>query len=141
MNALNIDTGLQTYKLNDACEVAFNPTDINFVEKLYNVFAELDSKQNDYVKRAENIGEDTEKMFQFAKERDKEMRVLIDDAFNVPVCEALFKDRNVFARAGNGIPVWANLLLAIIDECNVAEAELRKKSSATIDKYTKKYHR
>lgn len=141
MNTLKIDTGLQTYSLNDNCEVEFNPTDIAFVQKLYDVFAKLDSQQNDYAKRAEEIGDDAEKVFKFAKERDKEMRELVDSVFNVPVCDALFGDRNVFARAGNGIPVWANLLLAIIDECTVAEEALRKKSSATISKYTKKYHK
>lgn len=141
MSTLNIDTGLQTYSLNDNCEVSFNPTDINFVQKLYDVFAKLDAKQNDYAKQAEEIGNDAEKIFTFAKESDVEMRKLVDGVFNVPVCDALFGDRNVFARAGNGIPVWANLLLAIIDECSVAEEALRKKSNATINKYTKKYHK
>ena len=48
MKELNFDSGLTTYSLNGKCEVSFNPTDSNFVEKLYSAFEELDKKQEGY---------------------------------------------------------------------------------------------
>ena len=44
MKELNFDSGLVTYSLNGKCEVSFNPTDSNFVERLYSAFEELDKK-------------------------------------------------------------------------------------------------
>ena len=55
MKELNFDSGLTTYSLNGKCEVSFNPTDSNFVEKLYSAFEELDKKQEGY--KAQSIEE------------------------------------------------------------------------------------
>ena len=41
MQNIKLDTGLQTYRINDACEVSFNPTDSGFVKRLYTAFDEL----------------------------------------------------------------------------------------------------
>ena len=49
MKELNFDSGLVTYSLNGKCEVSFNPTDSNFVERLYSAFEDLDKKQEDCV--------------------------------------------------------------------------------------------
>lgn len=35
MKELNFESGLVTYSLNGKCEVSFNPTDSNFIERLY----------------------------------------------------------------------------------------------------------
>ena len=45
MKELNFESGLVTYSLNGQCEVSFNPTDSNFVERLYSAFEDLDKKQ------------------------------------------------------------------------------------------------
>ena len=34
MKELNFESGLVTYSLNGQCEVSFNPTDSNFVERI-----------------------------------------------------------------------------------------------------------
>lgn len=41
MQNIKLDTGLQTYRINDACEVSFNPTDSGFVKRLYTASTEL----------------------------------------------------------------------------------------------------
>lgn len=48
MKELNFDSGLVAYSLNGKCEVSFNPTDSNFVERLYSAFEDLDKKQESY---------------------------------------------------------------------------------------------
>ena len=46
MRELNFDDGLVTYTVNGKCQVSFNPTDSNFVEKLYLAFEDLAKKQD-----------------------------------------------------------------------------------------------
>lgn len=134
--ALSFETGLVSYNLNGKVELVFNPTDAVFVERLYNAFEALDKLQ-------ETIKADTAKLgmrelFDTARKRDAEMRELIDGALGAPVCEALFGDMNVYAMA-NGAPVWANLLLAIMDEVDRGVTEEHGKVPERIRKYSQKY--
>ena len=139
MNTLKIDTGLVTYKLNDVCEVSFNPTDANFIEGIYRTFADLDRKQKDYQAERESIGDDADKLFEFMNAKDAEMRSMIDSVFNVSVCDTVFNGVSVFALNRSGMPLWASLLFAIIDECDVEAKALSKQGSETVQKYIKKY--
>lgn len=142
MSTLKIDTGIQTYSLNDKCDVQFNPSDVAFIKKLYDAMAGLDAKQAEYKKGLDEIGpDDHDAMFAFMAEQDKQMRETIDGVFNVPVCDAVFGEMNVFAFTREGIPAWASMFLAIIDVCNTDQEELKGKGKATINKYLKKYHK
>ena len=53
MQNIKLDTGLQTYRINDACEVSFNPTDSGFVKRLYTAFDELKAKYDAYTAEVE----------------------------------------------------------------------------------------
>lgn len=138
MKELVFDSGLVTYKINGAVEVSFNPADTAFVEKLYNAFEDLETKQDSYREEAENLKDDGKAMFEFARQRDIEMRNILDSLFNVPVCDALFRDMSVYAIA-DGLPVWMNFLLAIIDEVDSAYTREKKAQSPRVAKYTQKY--
>ena len=46
MNTLNFDTGVVTFLVNDKAEISFNPTDSNFVERLFRTFDDLDKRQD-----------------------------------------------------------------------------------------------
>lgn len=138
MKELNFETGLVTYNLNGKCEVSFNPTDSNFVERLYSALEELDKKQEDYKSRAEGL--DGRAMFDFARERDAEMRGIIDGVFECPVSDALFGGMNVYAVAG-GLPVWCNLMLAILDEIDAAATREQKTTNSRVAKYVAKYQK
>jgi hypothetical protein len=66
------------------------------------------------------------------------MRKLLDEFFGTPVCDGLFGSMNLFASA-NGLPVWANLLLALTEEVEGAmQGELTAREKR-IAKYTEKY--
>ena len=129
---IKIDNGLKEYNLNDAVIVRFNPTDVTFANKLYDAFASLEAKQN------EPVPED--RVFEWFAERDVEMRDTINDLFGVDVCNPLFGTMNVYALSG-GMPLWANLLFAIIDEMDESVKKEQKVHKERISKYTKKYHR
>lgn len=70
MRELNFDDGLVTYTVNGKCQVSFNPTDSNFVEKLYLAFEDLDKKQDGYKAQIEKMG-DKKQIFAFARERPR----------------------------------------------------------------------
>ena len=66
------------------------------------------------------------------------MRADMDSIFGDGVSEALFGKMSVFALAG-GFPLWANFLMAIIDEIDGNLVKEEQKSRERVDKYMKKY--
>lgn len=139
MKELSFESGLVTYTLNGKAEVTFNPTDSNFVERLYAAFDVLDKKQEGYKTQIDKMVNEKE-IFEFARERDAEMREIIDGVFETSICDAVFGSMNVYALAG-GLPVWSNLMLAIMDEIDTTFAREQKATNPRIAKYTAKYQR
>ena len=137
MKDLNISLGLEEYRLNGKVTVRFNPTDAGFLEKLAETYEKLDALQEQVAKSRENIKSEKE-LFPFAKELDGKMRFILDCLFDVPVCEELFGAMNLFSSAG-GLPVWANLMLAVTEEVESALQGEMEKREARIAKYTEKY--
>lgn len=139
MKELQFGSGLETYSLNGKFEVSFNPTDSAFVERLFSTFDGLDSKQESYKAEVEKLG-DRREIFAVARKRDAEMRDMIDGVLGEGCCAAVFGTMNVYALS-DGLPVWANLLLAVIDEIDTTFAREQKATNPRLDKYLKKYHR
>lgn len=139
MKALNFETGLVTFDLNGKIKVTFNPTDSTFVKRLFDAFEYLDQRHEAYRSEVEKMA-DKKQIFDFTRERDREMREVIDDVFEMPVCAALFGNMNVYAMA-NGLPVWCNFMLAIMDEIDTTFAREQKATNPRIAKYTAKYHK
>lgn len=139
MAELNFETGLVTYTINGKCDVSFNPTDSNFVERLYSAFEELDRKQEGYKAQIERMA-DKKEIFGFARERDKEMRDIIDGVFEAPVSDAIFGGLNVYALA-EGVPVWCNLMLSVMDTIDSTFAREQKAVNPRIHKYIDKYQK
>lgn len=139
MNTLNFSTGIVTYQLIGQCEVLFNPTDAAFVEKLFSAFDSLDRMQEEN-KEKMKASEDIRDTFKIARKMDAEMRGIIDAVFNCPVCDAVFHEMNVYALA-DGLPVWSNLLLSVIDEIDDAMTQEQKKTNPRLAKYLDKYQK
>ena len=136
MKSLSFSDGLEEYSLNDRVTVRFNPTDASFLERLAALFEKLDALQEEVAAAQETTPE--EEVFPLARSLDARMRSLLDEFFGVSVCEPLFGSMNLFASAG-GLPVWANLLLAVSEEVESAmQGELTARE-ARIAKYTEKY--
>ena len=139
MRELKFSDGLEEYSLNGRVTVRFNPTDASFLEKLTALFSALDALQEEVSSLQAGIPEDDDSaVLALARDLDGRMRTLLDGFFGEPVCEALFGSMNLFASAG-GLPVWANLLLALSEEVETAmQGELTARE-ARIAKYTEKY--
>lgn len=137
MKEIQIDTGIVEYKINKKCSVYFNPTDSNFAERLFDTFDNLDKQQS--ARENEAPANDRE-AFVRNRERDLEMRLSIDGLLGDGVSDKLFGGMNVYAMS-DGLPVWANLMLAIIDEMdNSVKSELRK-TNKRVEKYTARYRK
>ncbi len=139
MKNLTFTDGLEEYLLAGKVAVSFNPTDMNFLERLSRAVSELDALQEEVRLTREKITDDRE-VFPIARELDGKMRGILNDLFGKEICEPLFGGMNLFASSG-GLPVWANLMLAITDEVQSAlrgELAAREQRIAKyIDKYKK----
>ena len=137
MRELSFETGLVTYALNGSVQVTFNPTDSAFVERLFNTFDSLDKKQEAYKAEVDQTA-DSRAVFDVARKWDGEMRTMIDDVFQQPVCDTLFGSMNVYAMA-SGLPAWVNLLLTIMEEIDTTFAREQKATNPRLQKYMEKY--
>ena len=137
MKELNLNLGVEEYLLAGKVAVSFNPTDMNFLERLSRAFSELDALQEEVRSSREKITDDRE-VFPIARELDGKMRGILNDLFGKEICEPLFGSMNLFASSG-GLPVWANLMLAVTDEVQGAlQGELAAREKR-IAKYVEKY--
>lgn len=139
MKELNFETGLVEYKINGGTTVRFNPTDSNFVKRLFAAYETLDGKQDFYKRRVETMA-DKREVFVFAKEQDEEMRGIIDGLFDEPVSEGIFGAMNVYALA-DGLPVWCNLMFAVMDEVDTGFAREQKATNPRLEVYRKKWNK
>ena len=137
MKNLTFTDGLEEYLLAGKVAVSFNPTDMNFLERLSRAFSELDALQEE-VRATREKNTDDREVFPIARELDDKMRGILNDLVGKEVCEPLFGGMNLFASSG-GLPVWANLMLAITDEVQSAlRGELAAREQR-IAKYVEKY--
>ena len=130
--SLTFDTGAVEYDINGAATVTFNPTDEGFVSKLYDAFGALDGLQGDVA------GGGTEDVLEKFARLDAEMRATIDGLLGPGVSEALFAGMNCYAIA-DGLPVWMNLVLAILDEVTEAYEREYGKTDERLKAHSAKY--
>jgi hypothetical protein len=140
---LNISTGLKSYDLTDEngdvlCTVRFNPTDPTFAQRLYEAFAGLGEKDEQFHQRIVDES-DPVKIFGVACEADAEMRKTIDGILGPGTCQAIYGTANVYYARADGLPLWANLLLSIMDEMDDAMMRENKAADPRLAKYVNKF--
>ncbi len=131
MGVLNFQNTKKTYTVNDGAQIHFDPADISFVSRLFDLMVRLEARQK------EEAPENPEDVFKVAARRDAELRAEIDAVFEEPVCDKVFGTTNLFSPAG-GVPVCLNFLMAVIDEIDAA-ADTVTKTSPAVAAYMKKY--
>ena len=138
MNALKFSTGVKTFAVNDgAAEISYNPTDPIFAERVYDAFLSLAEK---YEAGKGQKFEDNKAFFEYARARDREVHKEIDSLFGDGVSTDLFGGVSSYAMA-DGLPLWCNFLLAIIDTIPAELSVQIKASKPRVEKYLQKYHR
>ena len=136
MNVLNFSIGVKTFAVNDGTvEISYNPTDPLFAEKVYDAFLGLAEK---YEAGKGKKFEDNNAFFDYARERDKEVHEAVDDLFGKGVAAGLFDGVSSYAMA-DGLPLWCNFLLAIIDTIPAELSAQIEASKPRVDTYLAKY--
>ena len=131
---IKVNTGLVDYDLGGKVTVSFNPTDMVFGQKMSDTIDELIAMHE------APMPEETNEILKEIIRRDKEARVLIDSLFDKEVCDPLYGTISVFA-ISDGFPLWANLLMALLEEMNTGADKAVKEMQKRIQKYTGKYRK
>lgn len=143
MSTLSFETGIKTFDINGDPEkiISFNPSDFNFIRRLYAAYTKLDSIQKVYQVKADKL-QDTDKLLKLIHQADMEIRKVIDETFQAPVSDAVFDDQSTYAITGDGCPLWAGFMVAVMANCDetITERENAKnpRLEALIQKYSKK---
>ena len=138
---LDISLGVQEFTLCEGCTVKLNPSDPTFMENVARAFDALDDIEVEYRNKSLAIKEDDyRKVFQLSRERDGKMREIINNIFGQDICSPLFGTMQLTARA-EGLPVWANLLLAFMDQMENTFVEDNAKANPRLAKYVEKYQK
>lgn len=129
---LNFDTGAKSYNVNGVADaIHFNPADGGFLKRLLGTFEKMTELQKSV---SPDDGDSLESLVKF----DADASAEIDALFGEGTCHLIFGDVSLCSVA-NGLPVWMNFLLAIIDECDEAISEAKTSASPALQKYLKKY--
>ena len=125
----------------ESVTVRFNPTNMLFAEKLFGTFDEMDAIGDKYMKQLDSV-EDGKELFSITRAAEKDMREKLNALFGTDICTPLFGEyESVYASDGDGLPVWATILLATIDEMDANFVAEKEKTNPRIKKYTAKYNR
>lgn len=136
---IRFDTGIKEFDINGAVKVYFCPTDMDFVERVFNVADAIDKKSEEFQDRIKDL-DDNRAVFDEARSIDGEIREMLNSIFNMDVCTPLFGTMSTYAVA-DGLPVWANFIFAIIDTLDGDFAEQKKRTNPRLQKYIAKYKR
>ncbi len=143
--SLSFDNGLVSFEVNGIPDaVRFNPTDTDFFRRLYTTFEDIDRLCEQYKLRVSTLdANDPKAQYKLMMELDKDITDRIDTAFADPGLSARIFTIDGLSISPNalagGLPVWANFLLAVLDEREDAFKEQEKLSKSRMDKYLKKY--
>lgn len=125
----------------NAVTVRFNPTNMLFAEKLFSTFDDMDAIGEKYVKKLDETT-DSKSLFAITRAAENDMREKLNSLFGTDFCTPLFGEyESVYASDGDGLPVWATILLATIDEIGTSFVAEKEKTNPRIKKYTEKYNR
>ena len=144
MAEIKLDLGVRKFNLGGKVSVEFNPTDLNFLEKLMDIIADLDSKQSEYEAKVKNIDVNgglpaAQDFFDIVHDAETYMRGRLDDLFGAQVSEPLLGNMSIYARNTDGLPIWLGILFATFDQMEVANTQADKDAAKRIQKYTNKY--
>ena len=129
---INFETGVKSYTVNGVDNaIRFNPADGGFLKRLLGTFERMTELQK-------NVSPDDGDSLESLEKFDADARAEIDALFGADTCGRIFGDVSLCSVA-EGLPVWMNFLLAVMDECDEAISKAKASASPALQKYLKKY--
>lgn len=117
-------------------EVAFNPTDVFFLERVYDACEKIAAKADEREREPEPTG--NANRWETYHRFDEEVRAVLDELLNAPVCDTCFSGCWMFAYNGD-VPLWLSIVLWIADEMYDAGMSAENRAMRRIRQYENKY--
>lgn len=136
MGALNYTAGKREYTLPSGAIIHFDPCDSEFANKIIVAVRNCNNIQNSFPKEPFT---DLDAQLSFIQKMNGDIREEIDKAFGEPVCEKACCGSSPISLS-DGLPVWMNFLMAVIDEIDANMPEGEKRSRARVQQYMEKYN-
>lgn len=136
MGALNYTAGKREYTLPSGAIIHFDPCDSEFANKIIVAVRNCNNIQNSFPKEPFT---DLDTQLSFIQKMNGDIREEIDKAFGEPVCEKACCGSSPISLS-DGLPVWMNFLMAVIDEIDANMPEGEKRSRARVQQYMDKYN-
>ena len=143
MDSIQINTGEKRLMVNDdpSRVIVFNPQDITFVERLQSLYKELNSKQNEFEKRAKELDKvaeldeydipvNADAKLTYLRDLCSYMRGKIDDVFGAGTSQAAFGDTmnlEVFDQFFDGIMPYVEKVRAEKIEKYTTDASAKRR--------------
>ena len=135
---ITFETGLKTFDVNGKCEVTFNPYSAAFIQRMEEAAKramEIHENLDESMKKREN-----ERPYELYRNADNEIRDIIDSLFYDGFCDACAPKEDVFmVDIADGLPVWTNLIYAMMDMMDDRLSAEKDLSKNRIRKYSEKY--
>lgn len=140
MSTLSFETGIKTFDINGDPEraISFNPTDVNFIHRLYDAFGKLEALRKANQLKAEKQQE-TKKVLQIFHQEDLEIRRILDGVFGPAACAAAFGDLAANAVTSDGLPLWGGFIVAVLAQCDTAMVERQEARNPKLEALLAKY--
>jgi hypothetical protein len=148
MKSLDIDNGSITLCVNQDMTrlLTFNPTDVNFASRFYELLDDFTAKENELIGRAKKIDEEMvldengvpsniKEIFALTNELDGYFKERLDYVFGAGTSETCFGNVNVMSVDKKGNRILTNFIMGIAPYITVARDSEIKKHTA---KYSKK---
>jgi hypothetical protein len=133
MKSINFDSGFREYALNgdEKNTVKINTTDINLIGRI----KEMENKVNDLQSEIKN----TESLSpELIEKIDRELRNVINKAFDTDICTPAFRNANLLSPTQNGGLLFMGLLNALTEAVK-ADVESTK-TRPEVQKYLEDVH-
>nr|DAG76250.1 MAG TPA: hypothetical protein [Caudoviricetes sp.]DAI22004.1 MAG TPA: hypothetical protein [Caudoviricetes sp.] len=134
MTDMNIVQEEKEFNVNGKAVIRFNPSDSKFATSFISAFESLLNRHEAFCNAAKK---NPEEFFTIAEKADADMREIINGLFGEDICTPIF-DKMSMTAISEGLPLWLNFMLAIMDEIT-AELEEAKKKKMSINPKLKKY--
>lgn len=136
MQELKVTGGVQYFNLNGR-ELAFDPGDMNFADEFLTMVENLEKTMEDSEEIRKVMAENPREVFRIVREKDRTIRAEIDHVFGEGTSKAIYTGN--LTSLADGLPVWLNFCLAIMDIMEENARTQRARSNPRLQKYMAKY--
>lgn len=138
MEALCPVSKVTEYTINGTA-VTFMPTDLTWVEQFMHMVESIEARIPITQEEQKAIDEDPKAVFAVARRRDRDIREEIDRVFGDGAASAIYPGNMM--TLSEGLPIWLNFVLTIMDKIEAVMNEQQSISGPRIDKYTAKFQK